>query len=83
MNRYNLGKFGLVPLSKIYLEMPKNVDDFPETLFKERFEGFYVLFLVYIFFLRVQCCQIFFTTEEMLFQLHLSRVIVVANGLFS
>lgn len=61
----------LLPLNATSLEIPKNVDDFPKMLF-EKSGGFVPAVLPNVF-----------TTEGMLFQLHLSRVIVVANGLFS
>jgi len=59
-----------VPLNTTFLEIPKNAEDFPKMSFVK---GFFVSAVL----------PNIFTTKEMLFQLHLSRVIVVANGLFS
>lgn len=62
-----------MPLNTTYLEIPKNVEDFPKMSFAKFF---------FFFFVSAVLPNIF-TNKEMLFQLHLSRVIVVANGLFS
>lgn len=59
-----------MPLNTTSLEIPKNVKDFPKMSF------------VKVFFASTVLPNIF-PIKEMLFQLHLSRVIVVANGLFS
>lgn len=61
-----------MPLNSTSLEIPKNVEDFPK-----------MSFVKFFFFFVSAVLPNIFTNKEMLFQLHLSTVIVVANGLFS